>query len=99
MFKLKTSKKIEESPIMVDTKHQEFIERFKHDDEIIIPKLKEDIIQCKQLNKLDKIKLLEQRVNAIQQEHIQYYLNNNSHIFAYFEEKKNISDCKLEKKV
>jgi len=97
MFKIKPKK--EEAPIMVDTKHQEYIERFRHDDEIIIPKLKEDMDQCKMLNKLDKVKLLEQRVNAIQQEHLQYYLNNNIHIFAYFEEKKNISDCKLEKKV
>jgi hypothetical protein len=100
MFKLKPSKKIEETAtVMVDTKHQEFMDQFKEDDEVIIPKLQEEIEQYKQLDKMDKVKILEQKINSIRQKQIQYYLTNNHHIFAYFEEKKNISDCKVEKKI
>ena len=39
---------------MVDTKHNEFVERFKEENEIILPKLKEDCASEKDQSKISK---------------------------------------------
>ena len=56
-FKVKPNKKMEDMMIkMVDTKHNEFVERFKHENEILIPKLKEECLLEKDPLKVSKLK-------------------------------------------
>jgi hypothetical protein len=91
-FKLKPSKKFEEIMIkMVDTKHNEFVEKFKEENNVLIPKLKEDYKNEKDAFKASKLK---KQIKTIQDEQMCYYLDNGIHLFSYFEEKKGISEKK-----
>jgi hypothetical protein len=91
-FKLKPNKKIEDMMIqMVDTKHNEFVERFKEENEILIPKLKEECLLEKDPFKLAKLK---KQIKEMQDGQMRYYLDNGHHLFSYFEEKKGISEKK-----
>jgi hypothetical protein len=91
-FKLKPNKKMEDMMIkMVDTKHNEFVERFKEENEMILPKLKEECILEKDPFKLSKLK---KQIKEIQEGQLRYYLDNGNHLFSYFEEKKGISEKK-----
>jgi len=69
------------------------------------PKLEQDLAKCeKQLtdNRLsieevldvkDRIKRLKKQIRDIDTQHTQYFLDNSSLIFDYFENKKKIADC------
>jgi hypothetical protein len=64
-FKLKPTKKMEDIMIkMVDTKHNEFVDRFKEENETLIPKLKEECT-----TEIDPIKLskLKKQINYLHQ--------------------------------
>ena len=88
-FKLKPSKKLEDIMInMVDTKHNEYIERFKEENEVIIPRL---IQQCKCESDIGIVTKLKKNIKDLQDEQLRYYLDNSHHLFSYFEEKKDIS--------
>ena len=89
-FKLKPTKKMEDIMIkMVDTKHNEFVDRFKTENETLIPKLKEECT-----TEIDPIKQtkLKKQIHDIQEAQLRYYLDNGHHLFSYFEEKKGISE-------
>ena len=92
----------------LDKKHNEMVEKFKNNEEKIIPKLLSDIEKNeKTLNKLinskkpDNIKIdnlkniinnNKNKIEKIKNEKKEYYLKNAKYIFQYFEEKKNISN-------
>jgi hypothetical protein len=91
-FKLKPTKKMEDIMItMVDTKHNEMVEKFKEENECILPKLKEECLLETDSIKLSKLK---KQMKEIQDGQLRYYLDNGHHLFSYFEEKKGISEKK-----
>jgi len=95
-FKPKPSKKIEDVVIqMLDTKHQEYVERFERESSTI-PILLDEMAKETDPHKISKISL---QINTIKQNELSYYLDNSKYIFSYFEEKKSISDCKSTRKV
>ena len=95
------SKSIEKN-ITLDKKHTQMLEEFKYNEEILIPKLKEEIDRLnkflnnsknkKKIEKIEivgnKIKELSNQINNLERNRKEYYLNNSKHIFEYFEEKK-----------
>lgn len=96
-FKLKPNRKIEEVVAqMVDVKHKEYVDQFNEENEIIIPRLKQE---CEKETDDDKISKLRKQIKSYQDNQVQYYLNNGRHIFSYFEEKKSIIDCKSSVKI
>jgi hypothetical protein len=88
--------KYKDIPLMLDKKHAEIIEQFNKDTTINIPKLQQEILLLKQNEKIneDKIKLLNNQIVKLQNQQLNYYLDNSKCIFGYFEEKKKISECK-----
>jgi hypothetical protein len=103
-FKPRSNKKIiaqkNKSSDRLDIKHNEFLEKFRNNDEVIIPKLKDQIKEKKKELKNNKNKeYIENEINEIKNnikflnnEKKQYYLNNSEIIFNYFEKKKEVSD-------
>jgi hypothetical protein len=105
-FRPKHIKKItipQNQQFTLDKKHSEFIEEFHNNEESIIPKLKLDIhkltIQSQKHSSLrfherydiqDKINSLEKEIERLEQQKMDYYLDNSKYIFDYFENKKKI---------
>jgi hypothetical protein len=89
--------KYNDIPLMLDKKHSEFIDKFNTNIKITIPKLQHEILKLKQCNDNDslyQITRINQQIYNLQQQQLNYYLDNSKHIFGYFEEKKKISECK-----
>ena len=106
-FKPKNCKKLiidEKKNETLDSKHKDFQNTFYENDNIIIPKLNEEISELKcQLENLDlsiekklevkeNLELLKKEKQYYKSQKKQYYLQNMQHIFNYFESKKNISN-------
>lgn len=92
--------------VTLDTKHNEMLNKFKHNEKVLIPKYNDEIIKLetslnniktrKQLEKKEiienKITTLKNKIYKMNKEQKDYYLNNSKYIYRYFEEKKNISN-------
>ena len=88
--------------LTLDNKHNEYSKKFKNNQEILIPKLNQQIINLEnslnssnKKNKeetLEKIKKLKNKISYLEREEKEYYLNNSKYIFSYFEDKKNIDN-------
>jgi hypothetical protein len=76
---------------MLDTKHNEYITQFHEENKIIIPRLMDELHQEKDEHKKKSIL---RKIKCIEAQQLDYYLTNSNHIFSYFEEKKEISECK-----
>ena len=104
-FKHKTNKKIildEKTITTLDGKHREVEKEFDKEKTEILPELR---AKRKHLTKLlqgnigieeeleikDKIKDINTQIQSIKRNKKNYYLNNNKHIFDYFENKKEVS--------
>ena len=105
-FKHKTNKKIildEKTITTLDGKHREVEKEFDKDKTEVLPELR---AKRKHLSKLleslnigieeeleikDKIKDINTQIQSIKRNKKNYYLNNNKHIFDYFENKKEVS--------
>ena len=84
--------------LTLDNKHNEYSKKFKNNQEILIPKLNQQIANLENslnsLNKknkedtLEKIKKLKNKISYLEREEKEYYLNNSKYIFSYFEDKK-----------
>ena len=111
-FKPKTTKKInvdQRDTITLDSKHNEFLERFQKAENDEIPKLKtkkkelQEILRTQSLtldNRLeikDQIIEIKEQISSLKKEKKDYFLNNGQHIFDYFENKKQISDGNTKK--
>jgi len=114
-FKPKTNKKFKfnkKSIITLDSKHKEFLNEFSNDIIERIPYLKNEKKELQLQLKLNESITIEQkmdiqdRINEIietlkelKHKKSEYFLNNSSYIFDYFENKKNIStgDVKVSK--
>ena len=106
-FKPKNSKKIlidEKNNNTLAIKHKEFLNEFYNEEQIIIPKLNNEIDKLKlelnninlsidkKLELLESIQKLKEERNLYKNKKKNYYLNNIQYIFEYFESKKNISE-------
>jgi len=83
----------------LDSKHNEIIKSFKHNEEVVIPKYLKQIEKLelmlnkskKKLEILDNINKYKNIIKSLKAKEKNYYLNNSKYIFDYFENKKNIS--------
>ena len=106
IFKPKNTKKIavnQNSIVTLDGKHNEMIETFENDENIIIPKLnnekkqlfiklsKKDLSLDEKLEIQDKFNSIKKKITEIKNKKKKYYLDNSKYIFDYFENKKQIS--------
>ena len=111
-FKPKTTKKIRvnhKDTITLDSKHNEFLEKFENAENNEIPKLKTKKKELRTILKtqpltLDRRLEIKDEINSIREQLInlkrekrEYFLNNGQHIFNYFENKKQISDGNTKK--
>lgn len=76
---------------MLDSKHTCFVQRFTQENLTILPSLKEELLNEPDLHKQRRIM---KKIKDMEDFQMQYYLNNCNHIFSYFEDKKEISECK-----
>ena len=87
----------------LDSRHNEFLRRFKEEEEVTIPRLRADIQAAteklkgrlcleERLGIKDFIKTSTRQIRHMQKAQSNYFLNNGRHIFGYFEEKKRISE-------
>ena len=105
-FKHKTNKKIflnEKTIVTLDGKHREIEKQFENDKMETLPELRAKkkyltkLLENKNLNIeqemeiRDNIKDTTIQIKNIKSNHKKYYLNNNKHIFDYFESKKELS--------
>jgi len=87
----------------LDSKHNEIIKNFKHNEEIVIPKYIKQIEKFESLlnkskNKteiLENISKYKSMIKSLKNKEKDYYLNNSKYIFDYFENKKNISNSEI----
>jgi hypothetical protein len=102
----KKNKKVTEvnpKSLTLDINHNKKLEEFEHNEKKVIPQLMEekdkildDLKNAKlpfdiKMDKLDRIKQINREIKTINEARQYYYLNNAKYIFAYFEDKKNIS--------
>lgn len=95
----------EKSIVTLDSKHKELETRFNNDTDEVLPNLRakkkylkkileerDDSLSVEQKLEInDTLRDINERINISKKSKKQYYLNNNKHIFDYFENKKNIS--------
>ena len=111
-FKPKTTKKIRvnhKDTITLDSKHNEFLEKFQNAEKNEIPKLKtkkkelrtilktQPLTLDRRLEIKDEINSIREQLINLKREKSEYFLNNGQHIFNYFENKKQISDGNTKK--
>jgi len=102
----KSLKKHTKETVTLDTKHKEILSNFRKDSLNTKPELEKE---QKQLNlKLttnnlsideriaigDKLNQIKMQLKTIKKSEKEYLLNNSQYIFTYFENKKNIAECK-----
>jgi hypothetical protein len=83
----------------LDSKHNEIIKSFKHNEEVVIPKYLKQIEKLelminkskKKMDLLETINKYKNIIKSLKEKEKNYYLNNSKYIFDYFENKKNIS--------
>jgi hypothetical protein len=105
-FKPKHSK-VDYQPLIItlDNKHNEHIEKFNYEKFTVIPELEQIILDLKQKLKLklpmdehlfikDTIRQHRKSIHQLKKNKKKYFLDNSTHIFNYFEEKKKISGGK-----
>ena len=105
-FKPKNTKKIvlaKKDTITLDNKHTEMINKFKTNNNELIPKAENKIIELKEkfknsknieekLDIQDEIKNLKNQIKKLKLDEKNYFLNNSNLIFDYFENKKLVSE-------
>jgi hypothetical protein len=107
IFKPKNTKKIEISKrtsTTLDGKHKEITEAIKKEQDELLPsliqqkkevtkKLKEKVTLEDKLELQDKLTDIKEQINQLNKREKDYFLNNSSFIFEYFENKKKIAEC------
>lgn len=103
---IKTKKKMQDNHIKTSTLdkiHYEKVIEFENNENVIIPKLKEEVNKIKnrlcneklemeiKLNLVDEANRLKKKIKKLKADKKTYYKYNSQHIFTYFEKKKNIS--------
>jgi Poxvirus Late Transcription Factor VLTF3 like len=109
-FKPKSNKKIVvdvNHQFTLDTKHSEYVEEFRYNDEKVIPGYKVEIQKCRKMlgsktklaEKIDlneQIQIYEKKILELENKKTNYYLDNSKFIFDYFESKKKIEKTNSE---
>jgi hypothetical protein len=105
-FKPKNTKKIivNKKIESLDCKHEQFLEEFYNEQNILLPELIDKRIKLldqfksnnitfdEKLEIKDKTKEIDAKINEIKKNKKKYLLNNSQYIFEYFESKKQISE-------
>ena len=90
--------------VTIDKKHNEYIKQFNNNNNKIIPNLiKEKEKLTKKINSMkdndveiildlkDKVKIINHKIKKLKKDEKDYFLDNSSYIFNYFENKKHIN--------
>jgi len=89
----------------LDSKHDEYLKKFKDDEDLKIPKYREErAILIKNFNEKksieekldlkDKIKEINSKIKRLEASKKNYFLQNSKYVFGYFEDKKKIDEKK-----
>jgi hypothetical protein len=85
----------------LDSRHNEYLRKFKEDEETVIPSYYEQIALLQERLKArpneestigESIRTIEVVVQKLEEERLNYLLSNSKHIYGYFDEKKKISE-------
>jgi hypothetical protein len=87
----------------LDSRHNDFLRRFKEEEDVTIPKLHSEIREAKERMKLklpleerlalkDAVRTKRKAILEMETAKTNYFLTNSKHIFGYFDEKKRISE-------
>jgi hypothetical protein len=87
----------------LDSRHNEFLRKFKEEEDVTIPKLLEQILHAKERLALklpleerlvlkDTVRSNKRKIREMEVAKHNYFLTNGRHIFGYFDEKKRISE-------
>ena len=102
----KSLKKHTKETVTLDTKHKEILSNFRKDSLNTKPELEKEqkLLNLKlTTNNLsideriaigDKLNQIKMQLKTIKKSEKEYLLNNSQYIFTYFENKKNIAECK-----
>jgi hypothetical protein len=108
MFKPKNAKKIDvckKTTTTLDGKHKEMVQKLNTAMQVTRPQLQaqlrslqdkmdqDDVPFEEKLELKDQVKRVRKQIHDIDVQHTQYFLDNSSLIFDYFENKKKIADC------
>ena len=113
IFKPKNIKKItlDKNNESLDCKHEQFLKEFQVNDNVIVPKIREERLKLvkrfksesinfdEKLEIKDKIKEIDAKINTMKKDKKFYLLNNSQYIFTYFESKKKISKGSIQPKI
>jgi predicted nuclease with TOPRIM domain len=79
----------------LDSRHNEYLRKFKEDEETVIPAYQAEIAALQERFKTrpkeeaqikDQIRLVETTVQKLEEERLNYLLSNSKHIYGYFDE-------------
>ena len=111
-FKPKANKKFltkKSNNITLDGKHAEIMKSFQNNEDVLIPKLKQEkkelksmignnISIQKRLEIQDKIDAITKEITKLKTKKKEYLLDNSKKVFNYFENRKNVSEGVVSKK-
>lgn len=107
MSNARKSNRTNNSIYTIDNKHSEMLSHFENIESNLIPDLEKELEELKTKAKAknnieggfdefmkikDRIKEIRSKIKILKSEKKKYFLNNSKHIFAYFEQKQQISN-------
>lgn len=106
-FKPKNTKQIviqKNSNTTLDNKHKEIVDKFQNANNVVIPSLKKEKMECyeklsnpqitmeEKMDVEDRINEIQKEIKQLKQQEKNYFLDNSKYVFDYFENKKKISE-------
>ena len=106
-FKPKNTKQIvvqKNSNTTLDNKHKEIVDKFQNANNVVIPSLKKEKLECyekltnpqitmeEKMDIEDRINDIQKEIKRLKQQEKNYFLDNSKYVFDYFENKKKISE-------
>ncbi len=106
-FKPKNTKQIvvqKNSNTTLDNKHKEIVDKFQNANNVVIPSLKKEKMECyekltnpqitmeEKMDIEDRINDIQKEIKRLKQQEKNYFLDNSKYVFDYFENKKKISE-------
>jgi len=91
------------SSCTLDSRHNDFLRKFKEEEEVVIPRLQNEIREAKERLRArlgieerfllkEAVRAKGREIRALNAAKHHYFLTNGQHIFGYFEEKRRISE-------
>lgn len=72
----------------LDSRHNEYLQQFKHEEEVVIPEMRQQLKQCDAAQG----RAIEAAIQKMEEDRLNYLLSNSKHVYGYFDEKRRISE-------